>query len=636
LRQAVILAGGKGTRLRARLNGKPKPLVNLLGKPLLEWQINELKAYGFKNILVLVDFEGEQIANFCAQPKFNDLKIKILFDGPLKGTAGAVLNAYEYLQEFFLVCYADTLFSIDLDRFFSFHQSFDDISATLFLHPNDHPHDSDLVRLNDNGYITDFCPYPHAGGQYFPNLVNAALYLVNKVDLKPWIGNSSGTIDFAKHLFPKMIAQGANLAGYKTFEYIKDCGTPERLDQVANHIQLGKVKNCKLSRPQKAIFYDRDGTLNELNGHIKNTEEFRVLPGTATAIKNMQDAQFRNFVITNQPVIARGEASFEDLAGIHDKLETELGKEGAFLDEIVYCPHHPDSGFDGEVTALKKKCDCRKPNTGMVDKLTNKYNVDISQSWLIGDTTIDVQTAANAGIKSILLETGEAGLDAKFPISPDFSLANLEVATNFILGDFQEQIDILKAYFFDTQPGQTFFLCGMARSGKSNSASLLKYALSQCGFTAHIVCVDGWIKPEHARSDGLLGRIETEALTSFISYFLNNRGKTRSIMVPHYCRSRKEVSASLPLDVGPNDIVIFEGVALSVVPAAVLRGKRFVVDVDPNIRQARFIRHYNKRKLTEDEALWLHSARVNEEQKFIDQFLQISELFPLGGTNQCC
>jgi histidinol-phosphate phosphatase family protein len=138
-------------------------------------------------------------------------------------------------------------------------------------------------------------------------------------------------------------------------------------------------------------------------------------------------------LVTNQPVIAKGFCSEADLQNIHNKLETLLGAEHAFLDRIYYCPHHPDAGFAGERPELKIRCDCRKPAPGMVHQAAKDLNLDLTKSWFIGDTTTDIQTARNAGVRSILVQTGYAGRDGKQEAKADFIFASLKNAADWIV-----------------------------------------------------------------------------------------------------------------------------------------------------------------------------------------------------------
>ena len=138
-------------------------------------------------------------------------------------------------------------------------------------------------------------------------------------------------------------------------------------------------------------------------------------------------------VATNQPVIARGECTFEELDNIHKKMETDLGREGAFLNDVFFCPHHPHKGYKGEISELKIDCDCRKPKIGMLQRAAVKYNIDLTQCWYVGDTTIDIQTGLNAGMRTILVKTGEPGQDGKYDAIPTAVKENLLEAADYIL-----------------------------------------------------------------------------------------------------------------------------------------------------------------------------------------------------------
>lgn len=431
MKQAVILAGGKGTRLAEHLKGLPKPLVDLAGIPLLERQIRHLAQFGIDDIVVLVNYAADTIARFFEQRKDLGVHVTLVDDGEPRGTAGAVLACLDRLADRFLVIYGDTLFNIDVARFVAHHR-IAKADATLFLHPNDHPQDSDLVETNDDGHIVAFHPYPHPSGAYHTNLVNAAFYAMEKGALLAWSDFRTPS-DFVRDLFPEMIKKNALLNGYRSFEYIKDLGTPARLAKVEQALRSGVLHRASLSVKQKAVFVDRDGTLNVKRGFIAAPEQLDLIPGVGEAIRKLNQHEFRVAVITNQPVVARGECTFEQLRHIHDKLETLLGYEGAFVDGLFLCPHHPDSGFAGEIKALKVDCDCRKPKTGLVDKAVEQLNIDRARSWYVGDTTRDIETAKRSGVGSILVRTGEAGRDRKYPAIPDFVRPNLKAAVELIL-----------------------------------------------------------------------------------------------------------------------------------------------------------------------------------------------------------
>lgn len=172
-----------------------------------------------------------------------------------------------------------------------------------------------------------------------------------------------------------------------------------------------------LSQHHQVIFFDRDGTINKYVGFLRNIDEFELIDGVAAAIRKINESGYLAVVVTNQPVIARGEVSFEELEEIHNKMETLLGKEGAYLDAIYYCPHHPHKGYEGERPELKIECDCRKPKPGMLFKAAEDFNIDLSQSWMIGDGENDVKAGINAGCKTVLLGNGDENYGQTIAVS---------------------------------------------------------------------------------------------------------------------------------------------------------------------------------------------------------------------------
>ena len=204
-------------------------------------------------------------------------------------------------------------------------------------------------------------------------------------------------IDLDRDVLKPNISSGKIFA-YDTPEYIKDMGTPDRYFEVEKDIQTGKVKARNLNNKQKAIFLDRDGTINKYVGFLTKPEQFELIPGVTEAIKMINKSGYLAIVVTNQPVIARGDCTWDELQMIHNKMETELGKEGAFLDAIYICPHHKDKGFEGERLDYKFDCDCRKPKAGLFIQAANDFNLDLLRSIMIGDSDNDILAGQNAGL----------------------------------------------------------------------------------------------------------------------------------------------------------------------------------------------------------------------------------------------
>ncbi|HSU33855.1 MAG TPA: HAD-IIIA family hydrolase [Bryobacteraceae bacterium] len=435
--QLVIIAGGKGTRLKERLGHLPKPMVKIGGKPLLEHQIVLAREHGITEILLLTGYGARHIEHYFGDGSRWGVHLQYHLECKPLGTAGAVLDAFDKLQARFIVMYGDTMLNVDLRRFAEAHPS--GASATLFLHPNDHPQDSDLVEVNDANDVVAFHPYPHPPDRYFANLVNAALYVVEKDSLISWYhGRDTHTypLDFGKHVFPALLENGSRLHGYVSREYIKDAGTPARLDRVIAHYESGRIQNGSLSTSLPAIFLDRDGTLNDDKGWLHSPDQMHLLPGAAEAVRAINESGRLAVVITNQPVIARGECTEEGLKLIHNKLEWLLGEWNAYLDGIYFCPHHPDKGFPGEREELKFVCSCRKPAPGLLEVAAKEMNIDLRRSWMIGDRDADVQAAANFGIRSVLVRTGRMGPQK---CNPDATAENVLNAVHFILNQHDLQ-----------------------------------------------------------------------------------------------------------------------------------------------------------------------------------------------------
>lgn len=424
----VIIAGGRGTRLG--LKDIPKPMVQIAGKPLLEHQIDLAKRYKMRNIYILSNYLADKIINYFGDGSDFGINITHIIEKNPIGTAGAVKQLEGKLNERFIVFYGDVFLDIDLRSFIDFDKASDSI-ATIIVHPNDHFYDSDLVEINDENIVTAFHSKPHKEDAYYSNLVNAAIYILSPEIFKyiPY----DKPLDFGKDIFPLLLKSGETIRAYKSAEYIKDIGTANRLERVNSDFKSGKAGRFSKENKRPAIFIDRDGTLINDIELLCNPDDLELLPHTASAIKKINNSNFLSFLITNQPVIARNLCNISVLTQIHKKLETLLGREGAYLNDIYFCPHHPDRGYPEENPDFKIDCRCRKPETGMIDRALSDYNIDVGSSWFIGDTTVDVQTGINAGMKTILVKTGKSGQDKKFKVFPDFVFNNVADAVDFIL-----------------------------------------------------------------------------------------------------------------------------------------------------------------------------------------------------------
>ncbi len=423
--KVVIMAGGKGTRIASIKNDVPKPMIEICGKPILEWQIENLRSCGLKDIIMVVGHLGHIIQDYFGDGAHFGVNIDYFIEEKPLGTAGALFKMPQLTEDFILMC-GDVMVDVDFHRFIAFHQEHH-AWASLMVHPNGHPYDSSLLvtetvhTVLTNGEITPVDTHrvvrwmnKEDDRTFYKNRVNAGIEIISPELLRetrahfvPRHPDNPDRIDLDRDVLKTNISSG-RIYAYDTPEYIKDMGTPDRFYEVEKDIRSGMVRARNLQEKQKAIFLDRDGTLNRYVGFLTHPEQFELLEGAAEAVRMINKSGFLAIVVTNQPQIARGDCTWEQLLTIHDKMETELGKEGAFVDGIYICPHHPDRGFEGERPEYKHPCPCRKPQPGLLLQAARDFNIDLSQSFMIGDSQRDIEAGQNAGLKaSFLIETNQ-------------------------------------------------------------------------------------------------------------------------------------------------------------------------------------------------------------------------------------
>ena len=397
--KAVIMAGGKGTRIASIANDIPKPMIPILNKPILQYEIECLRNQGLTDIVLVVGHLGACIRNYFQDGSDFGVHISYYEETEPLGTAGALAYLKDILTEDFLLLNGDIIFDVNFERFIQFHKS-KHAKATLFTHPNNHPYDSGLIVADKNQRVLRWLHKEDPRTDY-KNRVNAGLHI-----LSPSILGSMAVgkkIDLDRDILKPLIPSGTVFA-YDSPEYIKDMGTPERYYAVTEDLKAGRVAAKNLKNKQRAVFLDRDGTINIYKGFLKHRDEFELIDGVTNAISQFNQWGFLVIIVTNQPIIARGECTIEELDGIHQRMERLLGEQGAYVDAIFYCPHHPDKGFDGEVAEFKIECDCRKPKPGMLLKAAEVYNIDLKHSYMIGDDQRDILAGKAAGCFSILIQ----------------------------------------------------------------------------------------------------------------------------------------------------------------------------------------------------------------------------------------
>lgn len=426
--KAVIMAGGQGSRIRPIAPDIPKPMIDVAGRPVLERAIEQLRDQGFWDITITVSHLKEAIISYFgdgsgispATGKHFGVDIRYYVETQPLGSGGALFKLRDSLTEDFLLLNADAVFSVDLRRFTAFHEQKGDL-ITLFTHPNSHPYDSGLIVADRDGAVRQWLSREDARPEFYRNCVNAGLHVISPrifdlLNIEEGLIGAAGPdgriikIDLDRQVL-KPFAGSGKMYAYQSPEYIKDLGTPERYRAVCDDLRRGLAEARALRNRQKAIFLDRDGTINRYAGFLRDINVFELLPKAADAIREINRSGYLAIAVTNQPVIARGELTEAQLEEIHNKMETLLGREGAYLDAVYYCPHHPHSGFAGEIRSLKIDCGCRKPKPGMLLKAAEDFNIDPGKSWMIGDGGRDMAAGKGAGCRTVLLGEGDYGQD---------------------------------------------------------------------------------------------------------------------------------------------------------------------------------------------------------------------------------
>lgn len=409
------MAGGKGTRITSVASDIPKPMIKIGDKPVLEHELECLRNQGYTDIILTVSHLGHIIMDYFgdgsgispATGKPFGVNIQYYFEKEPLGNAGALFKIKDQLTEDFLLLNADALFDVDFNRFVDYHKKHGAM-VTLFSHANDHPYDSGLLIIDKDNYVQQWLTKEDNRPEYYRNIVNGGLHVVSPKILD--IEITTEKVDLDRQILKPLAGTGKMIC-YNSPEYAKDMGTPDRYYAACRDLAEGKIQGKNLRNKQKAIFLDRDGTINKYVGYLRKPEGFELLPSVGAAIRKINASGYLAIVITNQPVIARGEVTVDELQIIHDKMETLLGKEGAYLDGVYYCPHHPDKGFEGEVPELKIECECRKPKSGMLLKAAADFNIDLTASWMVGDSKNDIEAGKNAGCKTALIGREDYGQD---------------------------------------------------------------------------------------------------------------------------------------------------------------------------------------------------------------------------------
>lgn len=384
VKQAAILIGGKGTRLGDAVRDIPKPLLEVCGRPFVEHVMGNLRRFGFDHFVLLAGYQAAVVEDYYGAgsevaAELN-ARIDVVIEPEPLGTGGALLHARQHLADEFLLLNGDSIFDfnyLDLCNC-AVDGEPDDWLARVALLPVENATRYGFVD-REGPRITAFREKP---AEPRSGTINSGVYWLRHAALDA-IGETPCSLE--QEVFPALVAAG-QLMGREYTGYFIDIGIPDDLETA----RAGLLD--ALRKP--AAFLDRDGTLNHDEGYTHRIEDFRWTDDAMRAIRLLNDRGFLVFVVTNQAGIARGYYGPAEVEALHDWMQAELAAVGAHVDEFRYCPHHPE----GSVPELSIVCDCRKPETGMLEYLCSRWRPVLEKSFMIGDAEKDAEAGRRMGI----------------------------------------------------------------------------------------------------------------------------------------------------------------------------------------------------------------------------------------------
>jgi D-glycero-D-manno-heptose 1,7-bisphosphate phosphatase len=375
--QAVFLVGGKGTRLGRLSESTPKPLLEVeAGIPFLDVPLEHAARHGFSRILLLAGHLGDQVAERYHGRRIRDASVTVVREASPAGTAGALANAREHLEPWFVLANGDTFFDINLRALCVLPAG--GALARLALRDAEDASRYGSVSLSGER-IVSFGEKLAGGG---PGLISGGIYLLSREAIADITPPASIEMD----VFPRLAASG-QLEGRSFDGYFLDMGLPETLARAQREIPERRM------RP--AAFLDRDGVLNADTGYPHRPEDLVWIEGAREAVRLLNDRGYLVLVVTNQAGVARGYYDEAQVGGFHRHMQDELAQAGAHVDGFYFCPFHPEA-----VTATYRaeSHPDRKPNPGMILKGLVDWPVRRNESFLIGDQETDILAAERAGI----------------------------------------------------------------------------------------------------------------------------------------------------------------------------------------------------------------------------------------------
>jgi len=575
VRQAVILAGGIGTRLRPLTYKIPKPMIKFNNKPFLEYLINLLKENGIEEVILLLGYLPEKIKEYFGDGTNFGINIKYSIGDVSFETGKRIKNTEDLLDENFLLMYCDNYWPLDLKKLTKYYEK-KNVLASITIYTNKDNFTKNNIKVDDKGYVT---LYDRERKEKDLSGVEIGFYIINKkvLDIIP-----NTNLCFEKDIIPQLIHK-RQLAGYLTDHRYYSIGKIERLPITE-----------KFLKPKKVIFLDRDGAINKKPpkaDYIKNWNEFEFLPGSIEAISLLTKDGYDIYLISNQAGIARGMITENDLKEIHEKMKKELDRHGAKISGIYYCPHGWDEG-----------CECRKPKPGMFFQAEREHHINLTKAIFIGDDERDLQAGNAAGCKTILVNPENNLLKVVKSLvesSPKTRYVNYEMLCDCLLN----------AYSKSNKKRFIVLIAGCAQSGKTTLAEKIKKDLGNKEINYIIVPLDNWLLGLNERKgdETVREKFQYKKISEAIIQIKKGNKVYPSIYDPktRLIVSKKSLN---PIYINEGICIVDGVVALDIEELRNISDFNIFVDVDDDVRKKRLMKFYIDYK----------NCSVNESEKLIN------------------
>ncbi|HXC36465.1 MAG TPA: HAD-IIIA family hydrolase [Candidatus Acidoferrales bacterium] len=374
--QAVILAGGRGERMRPLTDVRPKPMIEVCGKPFLEHQITMLREHGFKRVLLLLGYLPDVVRDYFGDGSKWGLEIEYSVTAVEDKTGRRLKLAKNKIEDLFFLLYCDNYWPMPMEKMW---RRFLEANAPMMVtvYSNKDNYTKSVLRVDDAGFVAAYDKTRKTTDLQGTEIS----YAIMRKELIARLPEEN--VGLEETLFPSLI-RDRQLAAFVTHHRYYSVGDTFRLP----------ITEAFLAR-RPAIILDRDGVLNEKApraNYVRNWGEFKWLPGAKESLRLLKEAGFRVIIVSNQAGINRGAMAEDDLFDIHRRMVKEAEQAGGRIDAIYYCPHDWEEG-----------CECRKPKPGMLFQAQHDFNLDLSRTLFIGDDERDGQAAEAAGCLSALV-----------------------------------------------------------------------------------------------------------------------------------------------------------------------------------------------------------------------------------------